>query len=583
MTANDRAPSVPGSENTHITMKRHLPAALLSLLLVFALAAQAPDDELPSLDSQVDELFAEWDKTSSPGCALGVYRDGGIAYARGYGMANLEYGIASSPQSIFRIGSTSKQFTAMAVALLAEEGKLSLDDDVRKFFPELPDYGRTITVRHLIHHTSGIRDYLTLAGLVGWGEDFSIAEALGIVARQKTLNFEPGEKFLYSNSNYFLMALLVERVTGETLREWAEEHIFKVLGMSNTHFHDDHTHIVRNRADGYSPGDGGYTIDMTILDMVGDGGILTSVEDLLLWDRNFYDNKLGKARRELIDEITTPGHLNDGEALDYAFGLEVGEHRSLKRIEHGGGFVGFRAQMIRFPEQHFSVAVLCNLGSIDPTPLAYRVAELYLAEVMEPAAEDEASGERPPAAVTLSEKDLGRLSGHYWNPERKAARRIYREQDKLHIDWDGDLRAELQPLGGDRFAMVGFPVEAEVHFEPAGARRPERMVVLVRSERRVLEPYEKKTLPPAKLGRYAGSYLSAELDARYTVELADEGLMLRAPRLDPRPLEPQFDETFTAMGEFESISVEFERDRQGKVVAFLLHAGRARAFSFVKE
>ncbi len=568
-----------------MTMKRHLSAALLSLLLVPALAAQAPGDEVPSIPSQVDAVFAEWDTTSSPGCALGVYRDGGIAYARGYGMANLEYGIAISPQAIFRIGSTSKQFTAMAVALLAEEGKLALDDDVRKYFPELPDYGETITIRHLIHHTSGIRDYLTLAELAGWGEDYSIAEALGIIARQKTLNFAPGEKFLYSNSNYFLMALLVERVTGKTLREWAEEHIFKALGMNHTHFHDDHTHIVRNRADGYSPGADGYALDMTILDMVGDGGILTSVEDLLLWDRNFYDNRLGKARPELIDELTTPAHLNDGEALDYAFALMVGEHRGLRRIEHGGAFVGFRAQMIRFPEQRFSVAVLCNLGTINPTPLAYRVAELYLAEVMEPAAEEEASDERPAAAVTLSESDLERLRGHYWSPERMAARRIYGEEGKLRIDWNGTLTAELLPLGGggDRFAPVGFPVAAEVHFEPAGARRPERMVIVVGSERRVLVPYEKKTLAPAKLGRYAGSYSSAELDVRYTVELADEVLVLQAPRREPAPLEPQFDETFTATGEFGAISVEFERDRRGRVVGFLLHVGRARELRFVRE
>lgn len=565
-----------------MTMKHQISVVLLSLLSLSVLATQAPDGEAPALDSQVDAIFTEWDKTNSPGCALGVYRDGEIVYARGYGMANLEYGIAISPQSIFRIGSTSKQFTAMVVALLAEEGKLGLEDDIRKFFPELPDYGKTITVRHLIHHTSGIRDYLTLAALAGWGEDFSIAEALGIIARQKTLNFEPGEKFLYSNSNYFLMAILVERVTGRTLREWAAEHLFKVLGMNNTHFHDDHRHIVRNRADGYSPGDGGYYIDMTILDMVGDGGILTSVEDLLLWDRNFYANRLGKARCELIGEITTPGRLNDGEALDYAFGLMVGEHRGLKRIEHGGSFVGFRAQMIRYPEQRFSVAVLCNLSVIDPTPLATRVAELYLAGVMDPVAEEEASGERPTAAVTLSERDLERLSGRYWNPERKAVRRIYSEQGKLRLDWNGDLRAELLPLGGDRFALVDFPAQGEVHFEPAGAR-PERMVILLGSERRVLEPYEKTNLSPDRLGRYAGSYFSDELDVRYTVELADEGLVVRAPRRDPTPLEPQFDETFTATGEFGSISVEFESDQQGNVVAVWLHVGRAQALRFVKD
>ncbi len=395
---------------------------------------------------EVDKIFARWDKPNSPGCALGIIQEGSFIYKRGYGMANLEYGIPLTSQSVFRIGSTSKQFTALCIVLLEEEDKLSLDDNLREFFPEMPDYAESITIRQLIHHTSGVRDYLTLMSLAGArGDDFYIdPEVVDLIVRQKELNFVPGDEFLYSNSGYFLLAEIVKRVTGDSMRVYAEDKIFKPLGMTHTHFHDDFTQIVKNRASGYGRKKGGdFRINMTTLGMIGDGGVFTSVDDLLLWDRNFYDNKLGNADLRLIDKMLTPGNLNSGEKLDYAFGLGINEYKGLKMVSHGGSFVGFRADMIRFPEQKFSVIVLANLGNINPSRLAKQVADIYLADQFNPEKKKSDVAKTPKKKPdskttkipreTLDAKQREEYVGDYYSDELDVTYRIFFKEDKLHL------------------------------------------------------------------------------------------------------------------------------------------------------
>src|SRR5437867_2178865 len=356
------------------------------VLIVFALpsvthAGQPNPRQTDSLREKVDKVFAQWDKPDSPGCELAVIRSSDLVYKRGYGMANLEHSIPMSPASIMDTGSVSKQFTAMAIALLAEQGKLALDDDVRKYLPEIPQYEVPVTIRHLIHHTSGIRDYLTLMNIAGIRDDdyYVDGEVVNLLARQKQLNFKPGNEFLYSNSGYFLLSQIVKRASGKTLREFAEENIFKPLGMTRTKFYDDHNEIVKNRAASYVPrGGGGFQIAATALDMVGDGNVFTCVEDLFLWDQNFYHNKLGKGGQALINQVLTTGTVNGGEKIDYAFGLVIGEYRGLRIVEHGGAFVGYRAMTMRFPDQRFSVMMQCNLGTMNPSNLARRVADVCL-------------------------------------------------------------------------------------------------------------------------------------------------------------------------------------------------------------
>ncbi|UCC40224.1 MAG: beta-lactamase family protein, partial [Candidatus Aminicenantes bacterium] len=241
------------------------------LFIAFLVSVVSPDEKT----DKVDKLFSKWDSTISPGAALAIIKDGRIVYKRGYGMANLEHNIPITPTSVFRIGSTSKQFTASCVAILALQGKISLDDDIRKHIPELPKYEKPITIRHLLHHTSGMRDYLTLSAIAALPDDhfYTPKDSVELLSRQRGLNFPPGEEHLYSNSGYLLLGVIVQRVSGKSLNDFAQTHIFKPLGMENTHFHDDHTMVVENRADGYSPLKKGFRIDMTTLDHVGDGGV----------------------------------------------------------------------------------------------------------------------------------------------------------------------------------------------------------------------------------------------------------------------------------------------------------------------
>src|SRR5262245_58448851 len=344
-------------------LHKHLCLSIAVFFIGYSALAQDGVKDANRLNAKVDAIFAQYDKPDSPGCALGVIKDGKLVYARGYGMANLEHGVPNGPKLVYDIGSTSKQFAAASVLLLAQQGKLSLDDDARKHIPELPAYQKPITVRHLLHHTSGLRDYLTLFSLAGVNFDDTTTEkdALDIIIRQKALNFTPGDEWLYSNSGYFLLSIIIKRASGKSFAEFAKENIFDPLGMKHTLILNDHKKIVPMRATGYSPNPhGGFQIEMSNFEQTGDGAVQTSIEDLLLWDQNFYEPKVGG--KAFLEQIQTVGALNNGEKLDYATGLIIGEYKGLRRVSHGGSWAGYRAELARFPEQKFLVACLCNLS-----------------------------------------------------------------------------------------------------------------------------------------------------------------------------------------------------------------------------
>jgi CubicO group peptidase (beta-lactamase class C family) len=354
----------------------------MTLALVASLLLLAPD-----VRAKVDAVFAAYDRSDSPGCVLGIYRDGAMDYARGYGMADLERGLSLGPASVLDLGSAGKQFTAFAIHLLAAEGRLSLDDDVRRHLPELPAYGRPITIRHLLHHTSGLRDYLGLLDLAGFKEqDLTTDEdALGLIVRQKAANFPAGEDHLYSNTGYFLLSVIVKRASGRSLRDFAAERVFSPLGMRHTQYNDRHDRLIPGRALGYAAGEGGgFVLSMSDFEQTGDGGVLASVEDLLLWDRNFYEPRVGTAA--MVADMQKPGALASGRPLEYASGLRIAPYRGLPTVSHGGSWAGYRAQLLRFPGERLSVACLCNLASAEPTALALSVADLLLEGRLQPAA-----------------------------------------------------------------------------------------------------------------------------------------------------------------------------------------------------
>jgi CubicO group peptidase (beta-lactamase class C family) len=345
-----------------------------------ALSAQDPSP------AAIDAIFAAYDRNDSPGCVLGVYRDGELIYEKGYGMANLDWGVPIDPSTVFYVGSVSKQFTAASIALLVRGGELSLDDDVRKFLPELPEYTSPVTVGHLVHHTGGMRDMY--AAMLGSGmniyDPIDNEEAVRVLAAQE-LDFAPGDRFSYSNGGYFLLAQIVERVSGMTFTEFTTLNIFEPLGMGDTHFHSDPGHIVERRAMSYEGVDSGQIKQnyVSTFGFVGQGGLYTTVGDLIKWDRNFYESRVGGVG--FTELMETSGTLNDGETIDYAFGLMHSEYRGQRVVGHSGGMMGFRAFLERFPDQHFSVSALCNAAEINPGALVRKVVDLYLADVLEPA------------------------------------------------------------------------------------------------------------------------------------------------------------------------------------------------------
>jgi CubicO group peptidase (beta-lactamase class C family) len=523
---------------------------------------------------RIDTVFARFERPGSPGCALGVYRDGRMVYAQGYGSAHLELDVPITPATVFDLGSTSKQFTAMSILLLAKDGKLSLDDDVRRFLPELPSYSRPITIRHLLHHTSGLRDYLTLMALAGESFDnvSTDEDALDLIVRQRALDFTPGSEWEYSNTGFFLLSLIVKRASGQSLREFAAARIFGPLGMTHTQFRDDHRSIVPNRAAAYDPPDstGAYHIDVSNFEQTGDGAVHTTVEDLLLWDRNFYSGQVGGPA--VLAEMVRPGTLNDGTTLDYASGLMIGSHRGLRTVSHGGSWGGYRAELLRFPTETVSVACLCNVARSNPSGLARRVAEVVLADRLAPIPAERAATEPATAAAAAAPE----LLGAYRDPTSGTVARVGLDSGRVQLEYSGDTML-LTPEGAGEYSVVG--AQARVRFEPASGRTPR----LIRISgpglgHRTLEAIPPFTPPEGALARYAGEYASPELGVGYRIAVESDALALHAPHLPADRLRP------TIRDEFESpalgITLRFTRRAGGQVTGFTVATGRTQGLRF---
>jgi CubicO group peptidase (beta-lactamase class C family) len=535
--------------------------------LVFACAACAAASFAGNSEGdperKVDGLFAAYDKPDSPGCALGVVRDGNFIYKRGYGQASLELGVPLTPESVFYMGSISKQFTAASVVLAAEQGFLSLDDDVRKYIPELPSYGETITLREMLHHTSGLRDIFSLLSLAGRNaEDIHpTEELLDLVARQKGLNFKPGDEFLYSNTNYFLMSIVIQRATGKPLSEFAEENIFKLLGMTHTRFYDDRTLVVSGRVPAYLPrAGGGFRVGWsTNFDKIGDGGLMSTVDDLLLWDRNFYDNKLGKGT--LLKELETPGVLNNGKQIRYALGLGMDQYRGLPTIEHGGALFGYRTELLRFPEQKFSVICLCNLGSIRPDGLAKKVADLYLAGQLSP----------EPANSAADKVDAQPYAGWY----RDVSSHSVLQVNALDTGVEA-FGIHFEPRDASHFVAPSF-AEMAVKRQTSGAMRLE--LTFPDSAPAILETYQPIDASADKLAQYAGEYTSDEVQATYRLYVEKGKLTLAVNWQDPFVMEPTVRDEFQGP---DGSAIVFRRDAEGHITGFDAFAGRVRNIFFTR-
>jgi CubicO group peptidase (beta-lactamase class C family) len=529
---------------------------------------------------RVDQLFAPWDVDGSPGAALAVARDGEIVYEQGYGLAQLEYEVPITPTTVFHVASVSKQFTAFAVAMLADEGKLSLDDDIRIHLPEVPDFGDTITIRHLIHHTSGLRDQWVLLAMAGWRLDDVITrdQIMRLVRRQRELNFKPGDEIVYCNTGYTLLAEIVERVTGQSFAEWTAEHIFQPLGMTDTHFHDDHQLVVPNRAYSYARRGDGYRKAVLSYANVGATSLFTTVRDLVKWEENLDDGWVGGAA--VIQAMHTRGILNDGDTLSYAFGLGIGEYRGLSNVGHSGGDAGFRSYVVRFPEESFVVVVLSNLGDFSPSSMALRVADVYLAdrfeeETPEPAPEPEP--ERP--AVEVDPAVYDDYAGDYLDPDQVVFT-VFRDGDRLYARGPGEPPVELVPESETRFFVPAR--DAYVTFERDEAGEVNGFIARQGDEEVEAKRIEPFVAEEVGLAEYTGEYYSEELGTTYTLVVRDDALVATHVRHDPITLRPTAPDGFSGNVWFFG-RVQFERDAAGTITGFRLTSGRVRNLLFVRS
>ncbi len=520
--------------------------------------------EIPS--ERIDSIFREWDNDESPGCALAIIHDGQVAYARGYGMANLEHGIPITTGSIFHIASISKQFTDMCVALLAADGSISLDDDIRRHVPEIPDFGQTITIRHLIHHTSGLRDMWDLLRMAGWRADDLITEndMLWVSSRQSAPNFQPGDEYLYSNTGYALLALIVHRVSGKTLRTLAQERIFEPLSMASTHFHDNHSEIVKGRTQAYEPTpDGGLKISIPVFDVVGTTSLFTTVEDMARWDDNFNHRRVGGD--DIIEQMLTPGTLNNNVPMTYGFGLQVHAYRGLPIVEHSGADAGYRAHYLRFPEERLAIVCLCNLSTMMPRNLALDVADILLADTFPESIVDD-------TRTTVAD-DERRVVGVYLDRTTGDLLRVTHDAEGLWLGFQDPQR--LEPLAGGEYRVQGqrltrlqFEISDGVQHLISGAIHS---AVADQRFQRVAGP-EEASVPQVS----GGDYYSNEVATTYWLEPDGSRLRLKHYRLDDRMLHHAYDDVFAG----NNLRLQLERDGAGEVSGFTLSTFRVRNVSF---
>jgi len=556
-------------------MKKYL---LLLILVSFSVLSLEPNKDIQA----IDDLFKEWDKPDVPGAALGIIKDGKLIYSNGYGIGDLEHDIDLTPSSVFYIGSVSKQFVTFSVLLLEEQGKLDLDDPIQKYLPDFPDYGQPLTIRHFIHHTSGVRDYLTLMYLKGrnYLDNADVDEVYELIKNQKELNFTPGEKYLYSNSCYFMLAMIVEKAAGESLKIFADKNIFKPLGMKSSLFYDDNTDLIKNRVFSYNKkqDEEGFDNLISRFDLVGSGGVYTNIEDLYLWDQNFYNNKLGKGGQAIIEKMHEEGLLSNGESSGYAFALSNGTYKGLKTVSHGGSLAGYRSQLMRFPEEKFSVIVLANRGDADPTGKAFQIADILLKDKLKDETIQKVENtNKSTTTEPLEEFSLNQLTGNY-EIRPGVVLEVTLKNGILHVlqSWNksdyyiGKIKGNTYQIPGDTSIQFTF---SDLKDDVATV-----LTVFQNGEDRIWKRKDEIDVSNLKLEDYTGNFYSEELDASYLIYLDDEKLKLKIANYDPQELTLYDTDTFTTDGGL----ARFYRSN-GMITGFELDAGRVTNLKFLKK
>lgn len=567
-------------------MRRNILSAMIVTVLTSVIAYAAEPNQTTEKKARADALLAQNAKPGHPGCAVGVYENGSALYENAFGLANLEHSVPIDPQrTVFEIGSVSKQFTAAAILLLVQDGKLGLEDDIRKYLPEIPDYGHAITIGQLLHHTSGLRDYTDLRWFVGKNQlDYtSETDGLNLISMQNALDFSPGEKYRYSNTGYFLASVIVKRVSGVSLAEFAKQRIFLPLGMSHTYF-EESPRVVPHHASGYEldKTSAAFEALRTGWSEYGDAGVQTTVADLAKWQRNFDDPKVGGAW--LVEQLQKKGTLNNGDEIDYAAGLEVydsGYKRLFTVLHNGGTADGYRASLLRFPDERLSIAVLCNSPYDGILKLRDQLADVFMEgrfpAPMQPVTTAESPAQNKPART--SEDVPSTWLGTYWNREDMTIRRIEREGGKTWYVRSPESRTELAAIEGGQLQMLGIPSRVVLTTAPSGSGP---QIVHVKGQTTsVLEKVAPPTTDLKSLNEYAGTYTSADIDgARWSFVVKDGKLVLVPPPEGLEEFTPVFKDAF--LDNDEEVLLVFKRDATGKVESLWVDTSRIRNITFTK-
>jgi CubicO group peptidase (beta-lactamase class C family) len=529
---------------------------------------------------KVDELLAKYNNSDAPGIAVAVVKDGSVVYKKGFGIANLEYRIPITPASVFQIASVSKQFTVFSILLLEKEGKLSLNDDIRKYIPELPDYGYKITLRNLANHTSGIREIFDLCNLIGAKDNDLItnSQAFKLLINQRSLNFIPGTEFEYCNSGYILLAKIVERVSGKSFAEFTSERIFKPLKMNNSFFLDDPEKIIKNKVYSYYEAGSSFKKSLLNFSLVGPTGLNTTVEDLGLWTMNFESPIIGDS--SIFNKMKEKSKLNNGEIISYALGQELREYKGLNVIFHGGGNAGYRSYLLRIPKYKFSVIILANGQSFNPLDVAYNIVDDYLDDKEDKHGIMETNKPEP----EINKEALHTFTGDY-ETMRGLIFTITTKENNLYLQINGDSEKVLLPsIAANEFSFPNFP-HSKISFIKANDGQEVNQLkwhlsdFVFPGKKIILKPFDKSQI---NLPEFAGKYYSSELGTEYNFLVKDKTLVATHNRNDDIKMkELQPDVFISNQGYFRK--VEFIRDEQSQIIGCKISAIGIKEIKFEKN
>ena len=535
---------------------------------VVVFLSSATSAQIPDKAKVVAGADRAWDKVTkayvapAPGCAAAVSLSGEVVFEKAFGLAELEHNVPNTPQTIFESGSVAKQFTAAALVLLQQDGKLSLDDPVKKHIPELPDYGVPLTIRHLLNHTSGLRDWGAVLSLTGAGRGERVISqdlALDVITHQRALDFKPGSEYSYSNSGYNLAAIIVERVSKQKFPAFVEERLFKPIGMKNSSWRDDYQRIVPGRAQGYArQGNGPWRLNMPFMNVYGNGGMLTTVGDWMKWNAMLDSQSLGAP---LVSALETQGVLNDGRKIAYALGLSVAKYKGMKDVSHGGATAGYQTFLTRYPDNKVSVGVMCNGTSPSAGGIAESITEEIFGPFPEPAKTETAK---------VSEDELQKFVGIWRNEKTHAPARFAVENGVSR--WSG---ARVVPMGGGQFTAGAN--QLKFTFDKDGKPMSAETVDSEGEVRRFVP--EKEWKPTAdELASVAGDWFSEEAGATITVAVEDGKTFIKQRPATRLQLQPIYQDHFSVQG----YVVWFTRDKNGKVDSLHVGASRMRDMPFVR-